>query len=139
MIDCISALEYIPQRPPFVMVDDILYCDLELCKTEFHIREDNLLVCNGTFLEAGLMENMAQSCAARIGYVCVCIKHEPIRVGVIGAVKNFHIFRRPRVGEVLQTEVVPVSEFFDMMVLDVWVRCNDELIADAELKVALMD
>ena len=134
-----SVLKYIPQQPPFVMVDNIIYCDLECCRTNFKVREDNLLLSNGKLLEAGLLENIAQSCAARIGYVCLHIKHEPIKVGVIGAVKNFHLYSKPLLNEVIETEVSVISEFFNMMVLDAKVYCNSEVMAECEMKVALLD
>ena len=65
----IDILDLIPQRPPFVMVDELLHYDPILSNTRFLIKESNILVENGLLSECGVIENMAQSCAARIGYV----------------------------------------------------------------------
>ena len=134
-----SILDYIPHRTPFVMVDEILYCDLEQCRTQFSIKADNLLVNRNRLSEGGVMEHVAQSCAARIGYISLHIKHEPIRVGVIGAIKNFRMIRYPMVGEVLETEVKAIAEFMDMTVLEAKVFSNDVLVAEGEMKVALIN
>ena len=134
-----NILKYIPQRRPFVMVDGIVMCDEECCRTEFGITEDCVMVEHGKLREAGVLENIAQTCASRIGYVSLQIRHEPIRMGVIGAVKQFKMYSMPRVGERLETEVVVVGEFFDMMVLDARVFCNGEVVASCEIKVALLN
>lgn len=136
----VNILDYIPQRPPFVMVDDIIECTPDFCETSFEIKPDNIFVQNGRFTEGGLVENMAQTCASRIGYMAVHYKHEDVRIGVIGAVKNCEILRLPNVGEKLSTKVVEaICDFNDMSVLKLETSCNNEVIASCEMKVALIE
>lgn len=122
------------------MVDDIVECTPDFCETSFEIKPDNIFVRDGKFTEGGVVENMAQTCASRIGYMAVHYKHEEVRIGVIGAVKNCEIFRLPNVGEKLSSRIVEtICDFNDMSVLKVEVRCNDETIASCEMKVALIE
>ena len=62
-----DILDLIPQRPPMVMVDRLLHCDPVVTETEFTVREENILVENGRMSACGLVENIAQTCAARMG------------------------------------------------------------------------
>ncbi|MDR2814115.1 MAG: pseudouridylate synthase, partial [Prevotellaceae bacterium] len=61
----VSILELLPQRPPFVMVDTLLYCDREVTVTSLLVRDGNIFCDNGRLTEAGVIENIAQTCAAR--------------------------------------------------------------------------
>ena len=59
----------IPQRPPFVMVDRVISCDEVDAVAEFSIKEDNIFLDDEKLSPAGIIENMAQSCAARMGCI----------------------------------------------------------------------
>lgn len=136
-----SAAKYIPHRPPFVMVDEIISCDSTKCTTLFTIKNDNVLVENGCFIEGGIIENIAQSCAARIGYIQTHFKQDDqIKIGVIASIKNLEIERLPKIGEILETHIEEtMSGFFNMSVLKSGVFCHKELLATCEIRVALTD
>ena len=55
------ALEYIPQRDPFFMIDDVVFAEGNITRTTLAIKDDNLFVSGGLFSEPGLIENMAQT------------------------------------------------------------------------------
>ncbi|TWI96360.1 hypothetical protein JN11_04094 [Mucilaginibacter frigoritolerans] len=129
-----NILSLIPQRPPFVMVDELLYCDKFITKTTFKIVDDNVLVVNGEFTEAGLMENIAQTAAARAGYLAQ-IENKPVAVGYIGAVKNFEIFDLPKVKDELLTEVKIENQVFDVTIILGIVKCNDMILAQCEMNI----
>lgn len=128
----IPALEFIPQRQPMVMVDDLLYCDDVTTRTEFTIREDNLFVENGVMKECGLLEIIAQTCATRIGYLNI---NEPVKIGVIGAVKNFIVNAVPAIGDVVQTEIIVGSQVLSAVIVNAKVFCRENIIAECEMKV----
>lgn len=125
------------QQRPFRFVDTLESWDPKTTVTGFSIEPDVLLLENGLLSEAGLLEHMAQSCAARIGYETVYIKHEPVKIGFIGQVKDYKIARLPRVGERLRTTVELVSDVFGISLCDVSVRSGDQFIAKASLKTAI--
>ena len=67
--DKIDIHELLPQREPFVMVGRLVYFDNEKTVVQTEVKEDNIFVENGVFTVSGIIENIAQTCAARIGYV----------------------------------------------------------------------
>ena len=129
-----DILSLIPQKPPFVMVDALLYSDNDLTKTSFKVSADNVLVINGAFSEAGLMENMAQTAAAGEGSLAR-IEDRPITVGYIGAVKNLEVFDLPKIDDELVTETKIETRLLDIAIVTGKVWRNDELIAQCEMKV----
>ena len=88
-----DILELIPQRHPIVMVDKFLGIEDNVSRTEFTISEDNIFVNNGEFSECGLIEHIAQSAAARVGYVFKS-KDMPIPIGYIGSVNDFSLVEK---------------------------------------------
>jgi predicted hotdog family 3-hydroxylacyl-ACP dehydratase len=127
----------IPQQPPFVMIDELLRSDETLTRTGFRVAEENVLVCNGQFTEAGLLENIAQTAAACAGFKAG-IENKPVQVGYIGAVTNFEVFALPGIGEKIITEVQVDEIVFDVSIISGKVWRNEELIAQCQMKVFLM-
>ena len=88
-LEKIEMTSLIPQRPPFMMVDRILSCDDSDAVTEFMVRQDNILLDENRLSSAGIVENMAQSCAARMG--CVNLLHNrPIKLGRLVSWRIWH-------------------------------------------------
>jgi len=116
------------------MVDELLHCDESCTRTAFHIREENVLVANGEFTEGGLMENIAQTAAARAGYLAMR-ENKPVLPGYIGAVKNFEVFGLPKVNNDLVTEISIENQVFDVTVISGIVMCNDIIVARCEMNI----
>lgn len=133
-----SALPLIPQKAPFVMVDELLFADDTIAKCSFTIPADNPLVDKGSFTEGGLLENMAQTAAARAGYKAQA-ENKPVAKGFIGAVKDFKVFALPKVGDELLTEIYIENQIFDVTVVTGKVWCNGQLLASCEMKIFLQD
>jgi 3-hydroxymyristoyl/3-hydroxydecanoyl-(acyl carrier protein) dehydratase len=137
-LDQFEMTSLIPQRPPFMMVDKILSCDDTDAVTEFLVRQDNILLDGNQLSSAGIVENMAQSCAARMG--CVNLLHNrPIKLGFIGEIKNLKINRQPMLNDHLITEVHILMDVFDMTLASVYTKVNGEVIAEARMKLASTD
>lgn len=134
MIPQDDIITYIPQRPPFVMVDTVLQADAKVSKTSFEIKENNLFVVNGYFTEPGLVENMAQTAAAGTGFRYQQ-KGETVPVGFIGALKNLKIFGLPKTGDVLHTEISIVHTVLNVHVVDAAVYVGEKKMASCELKI----
>ena len=134
----IPITDLIPQRPPFVMVDKLLSCDQVNALSEFTICPDNIFLDNQLLSPAGIIENMAQACAARMG--CVNRMHnKPIKIGFIGDIRDCKIMRQPRCHEVLHTHVQIIEEVFNLTLANVISKVGDEVIASARMKIALRD
>ena len=101
----------IPQRPPFVMIDELVYSDEKSSRTSLLINNDNIFVVNGELREPGLLENIAQTAAAHAGYDAYK-ENQPVKVGYIGAVKNFEVFRLPLLNDRIETEITVEDQVF---------------------------
>ena len=124
----------IPQRPPFVMVDELIYSDEKSSRTSLLITDDNLFVVNGELREPGLLENIAQTAAARAGHDALH-ENKPVKVGYIGAVKNFEVFKLPVLNDRIETEITVEDQVFGATLITGTTKCNDELIARCEMKI----
>ena len=124
----------IPQRQPFVMIDELSYSDGNRTGTRLQVRADNIFVEQGRLTEPGLLENIAQTAAARAGYEAKK-DHTPVRIGYIGAVKNFEVLDLPAVDDVLETTVILGNQVFDVSVIKGSISCNNRVIAKCEMKI----
>ncbi|GAB3910823.1 3-hydroxyacyl-ACP dehydratase [Mucilaginibacter boryungensis] len=131
-----NIFELLPQAPPFVMVGQLTYSDETTTRSTFTIRADNSMVFNGTFSEGGLLENIAQTAAARVGHIAKT-ENKPIAGGYIGAVKDFEVFFLPAIGNDIMTEIKIENQIFNVSVITGQVWCNNELAARCEMKVFL--
>ena len=127
----------LPQREPFVFVDRLVHYDDRETVTSFTVPAEQLLVEDGHLTASGILENMAQSSAARIGYLCKYILHVPVRIGYIGAIRKFRVNRLPVTGETLTTTILFREDVFGITLTDAVVRVGEEIIAEASLKTAL--
>lgn len=135
----IDIHKLLPQQEPFVMTGTLIHFEMNKIVTEFVIPEDNLFVNDGKLSAAGLIENMAQTCAARIGYINKYILLRGIQIGYIGAIRNLEIMELPSVGDLITTEVNIQEEVFGMLLADANVKCGDKVIASTEMKIAVRD
>lgn len=98
-----------------LMVDLILNLDANFVETIFLIKEDNIFVNNGIFIEAGLIENTAQTCSSIVGKKYFSddgTENESINViGFISALKNLKIHSLPKVNDSIRTKANLVSKF----------------------------
>lgn len=138
-IDKIDIHELLPQREPFVMVGRMVYFDMGRCATRTRIAPGNLFVEKGRFTASGIIENIAQTCAARIGYINKYILKKGIQLGFIGAIRNMNLYRSPEAGEEIETEIVTIEEVLGMTLVSAKVTAGEETIAEAEIKIALSD
>lgn len=126
----------LPQQEPFVMVGTLTHFEITKMVTELVIPEDNIFVNDGKFSASGLIENMAQTCAARIGYVNKYILMKGIQLGYIGAIRNMQVNELPKVGDKIVTTVNIREEVFGMLLADATVMCGDKLLVSTEMKIA---
>lgn len=132
-----DILTLIPQRPPMVMVDRLLHCDTVVTKTELTVSKDNIMVEDGRMSAIGLIENVAQTCAARMGYINLTSGKE-VRVGVIGALRDMTIHSLPEVGSTIKTRIEVSDEVFGMTLAQAESRCGDMLLCSGTIKIALL-
>ena len=147
----IDVLDLLPQRAPFIMVDKLTHYDLKSAKTIFTVRADNLFCFNDVMEEAGLVENIAQTCAARTGFKqWIANTADPvddndvsekgdIKIGVIGMINMLEMKRCPMVGETLETSMEIEEELFSTTFVRSEVTIAGETIATCRMKLFLTD
>ena len=129
----------LPQRPPFVMVEDFVSYSPETVVTALTVRADNIFFEDGALSAEGLMENFAQTCAARIGYINKYILHKDVNIGYIGAVKNWELKRLPREGERILTRIDVIQEIGPMVKVRAEASVDTDPLASGEMTIALSD
>ena len=125
--------ELIPQREPFIFVDKIFDIEEDTLNSSWLVPVGSPLVKDNYLQESGLMEHVAQSMAAYIGY---CSKDE-IKIGVIGMIKHFITHQKPHVGDILHTHITILGRVFTTILFRAEVRCNNVLLAEGEMKVVV--
>ena len=121
------------------MIGTLTGYDERCTTTETVISTDNIFVENGVFSAPGLVENIAQTCAARIGYVNKYILLKGIQLGFIGAIRYLKVSGLPRTGDTIETKVTVTEEMFGMTLADAVVTCNGQEIVTTEIKIAVRE
>lgn len=116
LIDIQEITKFIPHRNPFVMVDNLLEYSPEQVVSRFQIRSNNILVTDGFFQEAGIIENIAQTVALHFGYEGTH-KNLPPRVGFIAVIKDFKLFNLVPVGQELITTTTVTHNMTDILII----------------------
>lgn len=135
----IDVHELLPQQVPFVMVSQLVYFDMVRTVSELLVTQDNIFVEDGQLTASGLVEQVAQTCAARIGYINKYILLKGIQVGVIGAIRDLNIIRLPQVGETVTTTLDVLEDIFGMTIVQAAVTTGDETIATTQMKIAVKE
>jgi len=124
----------IPQRDPIIMIDKIVSHSEVKTITSLTVKNTNLFVEKNIFQSSGIIENIAQSSAARMGMQITKEGGKPL-LGYIASIKNLTISRLPVVGETIQTEIIITNKINNIIVVKAESRVEDTIIANCELKV----
>lgn len=129
-----NIIDYIPQRSPFVMVGDLVSRNEVSAKSHFQIKDDNIFVSEGKFTVSGLLENIAQTAAANVGYAFIA-NSLPVPVGFIGAISKVKIFNLPPSNSAIETSIEILQEIFDITLIEGVVKQNGEIIVSCQMKI----
>jgi predicted hotdog family 3-hydroxylacyl-ACP dehydratase len=133
-----DILNYIPQRPPFVMVDEFLGMENNVSRTSLTIREDNLFVDEGLFSECGLIEHIAQSAAARAGYLASAAGLSS-GIGYIGSVEDLTVIKLPSAGDTVETYIAIVKEVMNVTLIQARCLVHSQEAATCRMKIFLKE
>lgn len=133
-----AVTDYIPHRPPFVMVDNLISATRERFESDFTVRNDNVLVQDGFFQETGLIEHMAQTCAASFGYLDREEGGEP-KIGFIGAVSKVLVTELPPVGATIRTVVTPLHQLGNIYLVKGESFLDGRILLGCELKIVVSE
>jgi predicted hotdog family 3-hydroxylacyl-ACP dehydratase len=138
-MDIQKTRELLPQQSPFIMIDCLTKFDEKITETSFEVRDDNIFVENGKLNACALAENIAQTCAARLGYVNKYILKKDVQIGFIGAIKNLSVVETPSVGDILTTRIEVLQDIMGVTLVDAQIVCNNKVIVKAQMKIAIAE
>lgn len=128
--------DVIPQRPPIVMVDAFYGIEDGVSYTGFTVEESCIFSSDGVLDESGIIEHMAQSAAARVGYLYKN-RNEASPIGFIGSVDDVMIEDLPKVGETLRTQLRIEQEVLNITLISAEVETGGRKIASGKMKIFL--
>lgn len=136
LADKTQLLDLIPQRHPMMMIDTLLDCNDEFAVSSFRIQGDNIFCKDSVFLESGMIENIAQTCSAYVGYYSKT-NNEQIPLGFIAGIKNLKVFKRPTVNAEIITNIKIQHKIMNFTIIEGSIYDNNELAAQCEMKIFL--
>lgn len=126
------------QRPPIVMIDELLEHTETSTQTSFRVEESNVFVQYDRMREPGLIENIAQTAACRLGYIAI-ITGADLAVGYIGAIKKLKIHALPLVGRKLVTRIDITNQVFNVTIANAEILLEGNVIASCEMKIFIAE
>ncbi|REC48331.1 ABC transporter permease [Chryseobacterium pennipullorum] len=136
----INIHNFLPHREPMLMADYILELTKEKVVTSFDIKADNVFVHNGEFVEAGLIENLAQTCSSILGQSFFENPEADTKViGFITNIKKIEIFALPKVNDTIISKASLISQFENICHIFCETFNNDELLIRAEINLFIQE
>lgn len=127
---------YIPQRYPFVMIDNLIHANESGFSSSFQVKEENIFSENGFLTEPALIENIAQTCAAGFGYINRQ-NNEGSSIGYIGSVSKLTVHQLPEYGTTIKTTIEITNTLGNIFLIKGRNTCNENLLVECEMKIAL--
>lgn len=138
--DIINIHQFLPHRNPMLMADYILELTKEKVVTSFEILEDNIFVHNNEFVEAGLIENLAQTCSSILGQSFFENPEADTKViGFITNIKKIEVFALPKVGDKIISKASLISQYENICNIFCETFNNDELLIRAEINLFIQE
>ena len=136
----INIHNFPPHREPMLMTDYILELTKEKVITSFEIKEDNIFVDKGVFVEAGLIENSAQTCSSILGQSFFENPETDTKViGFITNIKKIEIFSLPKVGNTIISKASLISQFENICHIFCETFLEDELLIRSEINLFIQE
>lgn len=126
---------FIPQRHPFVMIDNLIEATEDTFTSDFRILPGNIFLEGDILREFALIENIAQSSAAGLCYLNASSQKGSVE-GFIGAISKLKLFELPRVNQTLNTIVSKLLQLDHMYLLKGECYANGTLLLECQLKLA---
>ena len=134
MLKDAQILTLIPQRPPMVMVDAFYGIEDGVSRSGLTVADGNIFCKGGRLREPGIVEHIAQSAAARVGYIFTQ-RGEQVPLGFIGSVDKLTISHLPKVGSQMQTEISVLQEMGGLSLISAKTEDNDGTVAECRMKI----
>jgi hypothetical protein len=126
--------DFIPQRPPFVMIDNLIEATHDVFQTDFRILPDNIFIENGMLREFAMIENIAQSSSAGLA-ITKKYTGDKSPQGYLGAISRLKLYELPKVNDKIYTIVKLLAQVNNMYLLKGENYLNVSKLMECELKL----
>ena len=125
---------FIPQRAPFIMIDNLLEATDEKIETDFAVLADNIFFEAGVLREFALIENIAQSSAAGLVFLNMSSNGKPVN-GFLGGISKLKLYDLPKENDIIYTTVTQIQQFENMYLLKGENRVKNKKLLECEVKL----
>ena len=125
---------YIPQRAPMVMIHELVRAGEDHAVTKLRIDPENVFVWGDALSEPGLIENIAQTAAAHVGYQC-SQKKIPVPVGYIAAVRDLKIYSLPVLHSEIITTIHITNRVLEVTMIEGKIEQNNHIVCTCEMRI----
>ncbi len=132
-----NITQYIPQRSPFIMIDEIVDANEKGFTSQFKVTPSNIFIENDILSESALVENVAQTCAGGFGYLGSLEEDGEPKIGFIGAITRMKVFALPKINATLKTEVEIQTTFDAIHLVKGIVYENGKALMECQMKIVL--
>ncbi len=132
-----NITQFIPQRAPFIMVDELAHADENGFTTQFKVENNNIFIEDNLLSESALTENIAQTCASGFGYLASLESDAEPKVGFIGAITRLKVTDLPKSNAQLTTKVEILTTFDAIHLVKGVVYENDKQLLECQMKIVL--
>jgi hypothetical protein len=122
--------------------------DDETVETVFEVKADNIFVENDVFVEAGLIENAAQTCSSIVAKDYFVDENNEDKedvdvIGFISAIKTLKIHALPKTGNIIITKAKLISKFvtqtYSLCTMDCRIFHNGQLMLEGEINLFIQE
>ncbi|HEY5346026.1 MAG TPA: hypothetical protein VIK62_06750 [Verrucomicrobiae bacterium] len=124
----------IPHRAPMRFIDALVECTETTAVATATFGAEHFAVANGFVLETALVECVAQTAAAALGWRAQASgKTGGSNNGMLIAVTNFRIETRPAAGKILRIKISERKRLGLMLMISSTITCEEKIIAVGDL------
>lgn len=132
-----NILNYIPQRIPFVMIDNLINATENEFQSTFQIVDSSIFLENNILSESALVENIAQTSAAGFGYVNSQKGKEAGGLGFIGAITKLTVSDKAKLGDLITTKVTVITSFDAIHLIEGIASSNGRELVKCQMKIVV--
>jgi predicted hotdog family 3-hydroxylacyl-ACP dehydratase len=127
--------DFIPQRPPFVMIDNLVEASQEMFKSDFKIVPDNIFLDNGYLREFALIENIAQTSSAGLAFTKKFTGSKKPD-GYLGGISKLKLYELPKLNDTIYTVVNLLAHLENMFLIKGVNYLDGRMLMECEMKLA---
>ena len=126
--------DYIPQRAPFIMIDNLIEASAKIFRSDFKIKPENIFLDDSYLREFALLENIAQTASAGLA---VTQTTGPGKLdGYLGGISKLKLYELPKVNDTIYTIINLIVQLENMFLIKGINYLHGKILMECEMKLA---